>query len=191
MAREEILAGPLELWVAPRGETFPGPSTAPTGDWELIGKSGTENYEDDGVTVSLPQSIEEFIGAGSTMALKAFRTEESIEITVQVADMRLDTWQLALNDNNITAAAGTREISLYRGGDVHHFSLLARGQSPYEDDGEDVGQFQIPACYMSSEPEVTHVKGEVHSLELTFRAVLPEGDEMDDFVLVYTDASAT
>ena len=190
MAREEILAGPLEVWKAPRGEDFPDLGEDPTGDWELIGASGVENYTEDGVSVELPQDIEEFIGAGSTMALKAYRTEESIEITVNVADMRLEMWQAALNGNPITEDTGQRDISLYRGGDVEHFSLLLRGKSPYDGDEGD-GQFQLPAAYMSGEPEIEHQKGEVQSLELTFRSVLPEGAEMDDFLLVYSDAEAT
>ena len=189
MAREEILAGPLELWVAPRGEEFPAPDEQPSGGWERVGASGTENYNDDGVTVALPQTIEEFIPAGATMAVKAFRTEESVEITVNVADARIETWKLALNDNEETASTGEREVSLYRGENVHHFALLARGKSPYEEDGS--GQFQVPACYMSAEPEFEGVKGTPGALELTFRSVLPEGDEMDDFKIVYTDAEAT
>jgi hypothetical protein len=180
MAREEVLAGPLELWIAPRAEPFPDPDETPGGNWERIGASGTENYTDDGVSVSLPQTIEEFIPAGATMAIKAFRTEESVEITVNVADARIETWKLALNDNDETAATGTREISLYRGGKVHHFALLARGQSPYEDDGH--GQFQVPACYMSAEPEFEGVKGTPGALELTFRSVLPEADAINEVV---------
>ena len=189
MAREEIIAGPLEVYLAPRGESFPDVGADPTGDWEMLGQSGTENYTEDGVSLSLPQTIEEFIGAGSTMAIKAFRTEEAVEITVTVADARLATLAAALNDNDETEATGQREMSLYRGSEVTELALLARGKSPYEDDGD--GQFQVPACYHSGEPEIQYVKGEPSAVELTFRSLLPESDEMDDFKIIYSDASAT
>lgn len=189
MAREEILAGPLEVHLAPRGESFPEPSASPNGEWQLLGASGDENYTDDGVAVNLPQSIEEFIGAGSTMAIKAWRTEEAVEIVVTVADMSLEVLGHALNDNSETEDDGTREVSLYRGIDVTEYALLARGKSPYEDDGD--GQFQIPACYHSGEPEISNVKGEAASVEFTFRSLKPSEDEMADFKLIYTDSEAT
>ena len=189
MAREEILVGPLEIYLAPRGESFPALGTEPTANWELLGASGTENQDEEGVVVSLPQSIEEFIGGGNTMAIKAWRTEEAVEVQVTVCDLRAETLALALNDNPTTESTGQREVSLFRGIDVAEFALLARGQSPYEDDGD--GQFQVPACYTSGEPEINYNKGEPSSIEFNFRSLLPEGNEMDDFKVIYSDASVT
>lgn len=188
MAREEIIAGPLEIYLAPRGETFPETGADPAADWQLLGASGDENYTDDGVSLGLPQSIEEFVGAGSTMAVKAWRTEEAVEITVTVADVTIDVLRHALNDNAETEGTGQRDVSLYRGIDVNEYALLARGKSPYEDDGD--GQFQVPACYHSGEPEISYVKGEPSAVEFTFRSLMPEAAELDDFKIIYTDASA-
>lgn len=189
MAREEILAGPLKVYLAPRGESFPVLGVEPAANWELLGASGDENYTDDGVSVALPQSIEEFIGAGSTMAIKAWRTEEAVEITVVVADVRAEVLQLALNDNDVTEATGTREVSLYRGIDISEYALLAVGTSPYEDDGDNAGQFQVPACYHSGEPDISYVKGEPASVSFTFRSLKPTDAELDDLKLIYSDAS--
>lgn len=185
MAREEILAGPLELWLAPVGEAFPNLGVAPVGNWELIGASGSENYTDDGVTVGLPQSIEKFTPAGSTMGVKAWRTEESVEVGATVADVRNQVLQFALNGNSIDETTGQTEVSLLRGHAVTEYALLARGQSPYEAGG--TGQFQVPRCYMMSEPEISYLKGEPHAVEFNFDALLP--DTPADFKVVYSDAS--
>lgn len=189
MAREEILVGPLEIYLAPRGEEFPAVGETPAGNWQLLGASGTENQDEDGVAVSLPQSIETFVGGGNTMPIKAWRTEEGVEISVTIADLTLDVLKVALNDNDEVEGDGTREISLYRGIDVSEYSLLAVGKSPYEDDGD--GQFQVPAAITDGEPEITYSKTGVSSLEFNFVSLKPEGDEMDDFLLIYTDADAS
>jgi hypothetical protein len=185
MAREEILVGPLDIYLAPRGEAFPDLGAEPGSGWENLAQSGIENQDEDGVVVSLPQTIEEFIGGGNTMAIKAWRTEESVEVQVTVCDLRAETLALALNDNDVTEDTGSREVSLFRGIEVAEFALLARGHSPYEDDGD--GQFQVPACYTSGEPEINYNKGEPSSIEFNFRSLLPEGDEMDDFKVIYSD----
>lgn len=187
MSREEILAGPLELWLAPRGEAFPALGEAPAGNWELIGESGTKNYTDDGVTLTLGQSIEKFTPAGGTLGRKAFRTEETVEIGATVADVRNEILAMALNDNAIDETTGQTQISLLRGTEVTEYALLARGQSPYEAGGD--GQFQVPACYMMSEPEVAYVKGEPAGVELTFDALDPDPAEADAFAVIYSDAS--
>lgn len=185
MAREEILVGPLEIYLAPRGEEFPAPDDPPTGNWKMLAKSGIENQDEDGVTISLAQSIETFIGGGNTMPIKAWRTEEGVEIGVSIADLTLDVFKVALNDNEEIEGDGTREMSLYRGIQVAEYALLARGVSPY--DPESAGQFQVPACMTSGEPEITFSKQGVSLLEFNFQALKPEGDEMDDFKVVYID----
>lgn len=189
MSVEELVAGPLELWLAPRGESFPMISEDPSGSWELLGNSGDKNYTDDGVTVTLGQSIEAFTGAGSTMKRKAWRTEESMEVGVTVADTRAEIWRRALNDNSTTESTGQVSLPLLRGHDVHEYALLARGKSPYEESGDDVVQFQVPACYMMSEPEVSHVKGEPAGVEFTFDALEPTSTEETDFVVIFSDAT--
>lgn len=190
MAREEILAHPLQLWLAPVGEAFPLIGAAPAGNWELVGISGDKNYTDDGVTVNLPQSIEKFTPAGTTLAVKAFRTEESVEIGVTVADVRNEIMQLALNGNTISETTGQSEVSLLRGLDVTEYALLARGKSPYEDaTATDTGQFQCPRVYQMGEPELTYTKGEVTGVEFTFDALLPDDASLADFKVVYSDDS--
>lgn len=191
MSAEEIIGAPLTLWLAPIGTAFPAfddDESAFDAAWVKVGESGDKNYTDDGVAVNLAQTIETFTGAGGTLPRKAWRTEESCDITVNLADMRLEMLTFALNDNDVTedATAGTREIPLLRGVDVTEYALVARGLSAYN--GDEVSQIQIPRCYQSAEPEITHNKGEAASAELTFAALDPE-DDAANFVWIHSDSS--
>lgn len=187
MSREEILAGPLELWLAPRGEPFPNLGEAPAGNWELIGQSGTRNYTADGVSVTLGQTLSPFTPAGSTMKRKVFRTEEMVAVHVTVADVRAETLAVALNGNAPTETTGQREVALLRGPDVTEYALLARGKSPYEEPGN--GQVQIPAVYLESSPQVVYQKGNPAGVEFNFDALDPDPAELADFAVIYSDAS--
>ena len=75
MSDLNIINGPLSLYFAAVGATFPLVDDDPPTGFTLIGTSGAKNYMEDGVSVSLNQSIEAFRGLGSTTALKAVSTE--------------------------------------------------------------------------------------------------------------------
>lgn len=187
--RPEILAAPLELWLAPVGTAFPTLSDSPDEPWELIGRAGAENYTDDGVTIRTPQTIETFTPAGTTMPVKAWRTESGVEVSVTVADVRAETLRHAFDGNEITAGLDTVEMSLLRGDQVAEYALLARGQSPYAT-GEP-GQFQVPRCIMSSDGvEMVFKKGEPAALALTFTTLKPEGAAADDLKLIFQKPAA-
>lgn len=183
--REEILAAPLELYLAPVGEAFPGIDAVPAGNWDLIGASGDKNYNDDGVSLTLEQTIEPYTPVGATMPVKAFRTEEGIVISVTVSDLRPEVVSLAVNDNTVTDSGGEATVQLLRGVDVTEYALLARGKSPI-DEGEN-GQFEVPRVYVSSSPELVYQKGEPTAIELEFMALDP--DDATELVLRYASLS--
>ena len=175
MSRAELIAQPLEVYLAPEGETFPGLGEDPAGDWELLGHSFPENVGEDGVTVELGQDVEEYRGS-ATLPVEAFRTEESVTFTVQVHDMRPETWAW-LTGNDVEEDTGEKSLDLTRGPNTAKFALLARGASPYDRDG--YAQFEVPRCYQSGEPEAEFSKGEPAGLELEFTALQPdEGGEI-------------
>lgn len=190
MDPQEIIAKPLELWIGTTGTAFPTLDDSPgDSNWTLLGEAGDKNYTEDGVTLNLAQTIEEWTPAGGTMARKAFRTNESLEFSVVVADITAEVMALVFNDNPVIedATVVTKEVSLLRGLGVAEHSLVARGASPYDNDL--LGQFQVPRCYMSSEPSVVYAKGEPAGIEFTFKTLDPE-DNGDDFALVYQTPSA-
>lgn len=172
----EIIAAPFTLYVAPTGTAFPAIDAAPGVAWTKVGTSGDLNYTEDGVTVQHSQSVELWRALGSTGARKAFRTEEGLTISLTLADLSLEQYQLALNGNAITDTAaalntaGVRKIGLSRGREVKQYALLVRGgESPY---GEDFAlQYEVPVAVESGEPEVVARKGEPAALALTFQAL--------------------
>ena len=180
----EIIGQPLTLWLAPVGTPFPDfdePESAYDPAWEKVGLSGDRNYGDGGVTVDLTQTLETWVPSGGTLPRKVWRTEESVELTVTVADVRAENLANALNGNAVTTGAGLKSISLLRGIEVQEYALLARGLSAYDETG--VSQIQVPRCYQSAEPSIVFDKGEGAATELTFSSLDAEGDD-DNFVWI-------
>ena len=177
MSDLNIINGPIELYFASTGTTFPDIDDEPPTGFTLIGTSGAKNYMEDGVSVAMNQSIEEFRGLGSTYALKAFRTEEEVIITVKMADLTLSEVRRALNENavNVTAAgggtAGVDDISLDRGVVVNTIALLVRGvgKSPQFATGD--LQFELDKAYEGGSQELIFVKGEPAGVLLEFHAL--------------------
>lgn len=172
----EIIAQPFTLYTAPVGTAFPDVDTDPGASWTKVGTSGDNNYTEDGVTISNPQTIELWRALGSTGPRKAFRTEEELRIALTLADLSLEQYKLALNGNTITTTAagvsqpGIKEIGLSRGLLVSQYALLVRG------DGSPYGagfkmQYQVPIVVQGAEPEVVFVKGEPAGLALEFIAI--------------------
>lgn len=171
-----LVEGPLEVWWAPIGETFPTIDQPPVGNWLLIGSSGKKNYTEDGVTVSTNQTIEQWRGS-NTVARKAFRTEEDIIVTVTIADLSIDQVRRALNENQITSTppgagvAGHDEINLNRGPKVNTISLLVRGNGVSPDfDGGNV-QFELDEVYEAGSQEMQFTKSGPAGVLLEFHAV--------------------
>ena len=173
----EIVAQPFTLWVGDVGDVFPTIDEDPGAGWTKIGTSGDLNYTEDGVTITHNQTVEKFRALGSTGPRKAFRTEEELHITLSVADVSLEQYAQALNDNTVTTeppdtgTAGSKKLGLSRGLNVAQHALLIRGAaaSPY---GEGwVAQYEVPIVVQTGEPEVVYVKGEPASLALEFQAL--------------------
>jgi hypothetical protein len=174
-APQEIIAAPLEIYLAPVGTAFPLVDAAPAVAWELIGTSGDKNYEADGVTVTHGQSVEEWRAAGTTGARKAFRTEESLMIEVTLVDLSAAQYARIMDDATVTQTSpgvgvpGQDEFSLLRGLDVQEFALLARGVSPA--DNTLAAQYEVPRVYMNGEPAPVFTKGAPAGLALSFSAL--------------------
>lgn len=193
----EVIMGPAELWKAPVGTAFPDPDEAPGVAWTRIGKSGKANYTEDGVTVTPSQTLAFFRGLGSTMPLKAVRSEEDIVVSVSIADMTAETLALAFNGNEVESEAagvgtpGTKAIQLERGPDVTTFALLVRGPSAYTETG--YGQFELPVCVNDTTGELNYNKsGEAAAPEYAFRVMAdltaPEGERAGRLIAMTAEA---
>jgi hypothetical protein len=180
----EIIGAPYQIWVAPVGTAFPSLDTEPPSPWFLLGTSGDLNYTDKGVTITLKQKVETFRPAGSTVSRKAFRTEEDLSIAVEIADVSLEQFSIAMNSNAITnpttqamGVSATASMGLTRGVDVEQLALLARGHSPY---GPWQAQYQVPVVVASGDPKVTYTKGKPAGLDLEFMAMGDPDAASDD-----------
>lgn len=181
----EIIAAPFTVWIAPVGTAFPAVETAPPSPWAKVGTSGDLNYLDEGVKVSNRQAMTLFRALGDAGSRKAFRTEEDFMIALALADLTLEQYKHALNENTVTtvaatfSAAGYKKIGLSRGFSVSTVALLVRGPSPY---GEDWNlQFEVPRAAQTGNPEPVMRKGEPAALALEWTALVdPDAASTDE-----------
>ena len=172
-----ILMAVGDVYIAPIGTVFPDPDEAPSVAWAKLGTLGIEDFSEDGVTLTHEQSVNEFMGAGSTIPRKASRVSENMTVSLKLVDLTLEQYKHALNENAITttaAAAGTpakKEINLYQGVDVSTLALLVRNHSPYSGDSGSFLQYQLPCVYQSGNPEVVFVKGDAAGIALEFKSL--------------------
>lgn len=173
----EIIGAPMDIWTGPVGEAFTDVDTTPAGNWILLGTSGDSNYNEDGVSISNPQTVGLIRMLGGTGPVKASRSEEDLIITVTMHDLTLEQWAVAMNGNAVVdtpAASGTpgfRTLNAYKGTEVTQYALLVRGKSPYDDENWNL-QLQVPVVVVTSSPNPIFKKGdEPAGLEIEFTAI--------------------
>lgn len=174
----EIVAQPFELWVAPVTTTFPDIDADPDSPWTKVGTSGALNYtEKKGVMVSHKQTVDLWKSLGSTGARKAFRTEEEFKVSLELADISLEQYQLALNYNTVNtvapsgSVAGHKTIGLSRGLAVLQRALLVRGVNASAYGENWTAQFEVPIAVQTGSPSLSFLKGQPAGLELEWTAL--------------------
>lgn len=172
----EIIAAPFVAYYAPLGTAFPAVDAEPSEDWIMIGTSGDESYDPEGVAVRHTQDVNLVRPLGSTAPVKAFRREEDLIVAFTVWDVSAEAYRLAINSNEVTTvaagagAAGTKAVQFYQGEQVATMALLLRAEvSPYGDNM--AMQYEVPYCAMTGNPEAVYRKGEPAGLALEFAAL--------------------
>lgn len=172
----EVIAAPYTLWLAAVGTAYPDIGEAPAAAWTKVGGTeGDKRYGEDGVSVSLPQTIQLWRPAGTTRPVKAFRTEEDVIISVMVHNMTAEQAAYVLNGNAVTDIAavagvgGYRRAALDRGLDVTQYAMLIRGPSAYDEALK--CDWRVPRVVHTGSPEVVARKGEPAGLLFEFTAI--------------------
>lgn len=172
----EIIGAPLTVWIAPVGTVFPDITAAPAAAWIKLGTNGDRSYDEGGVTVTHGKSYNKVRPAGASGPVKAFLNEEDMMIGVNLMDVSLEQYRIALNNNTITTVAagvgtpGTKKVGLSEDvGRTAEFALMARGLSPYNE--ALAMQYCVPRCYQSGAPSPQYRKGEPAILALQFEAL--------------------
>lgn len=183
----ELIGPGFKLYWAVAATPIPGvDDEVDTLVWNLIGKNGNKSYAEEGVRINLPQTVNAFRGYGSAGVLKEFRDQEDVIVQVTIADLRLETLSLALNSNDVTETANRRCVGLSRGLTVDTVALLARGPSPYFNDG--YSQWYLPYASNHSSPEIAFRKPEAAIFQLEWRAIVdPEAAEGEELGVLEGD----
>lgn len=175
-APHSITTGPVTLYLAPTGETFPAIDATPAGNWEVLGTAGDRDIAEGGVTVTYTPTLMEIMSDGSSGPRDARITAESLVIEGEIIDSSLEELAKLLNDVAVTdtapgsGVAGHRSITIYKGvGQAARFALLIRGESPYMDARN--LQIELPVVYQSGPIAPVYVKGEPVKYAFSFTAL--------------------
>lgn len=185
----EITAGPVEVYIAPVGESMPAIGTEPPGgNWTLIGTIGDDETSEEGVSIQHTESLEVFRGLGSTAPMKVFRTAEDLIIGFSLADLTLEEYARKLNFNTVATDTDDKTLDMYKGDVVLYRALLIRGEDkgPY---GASYNiQWEIPRVYASGDAEIVWVKGSPAMLAIQFTAAadLNASADSDRFGVIRT-----
>jgi hypothetical protein len=196
MEERQILTGVGYLYLADVGTSFPEVNAEPGASWTSLGET------QDGVTVTLTETLEQIRVDQKTGAVKVVRTEESVQIETNLALVTMANMEQMLG-NSITetepdtGVIGEEEIQLHRGFTVAEYALLFRGTfSPEDDDdgGPYPAQFQVPRAHLSGDLALAFQKGSNVQIPFTAEALedLDAATAADAFgKLVVQTAAAT
>jgi hypothetical protein len=176
----EVVAGPIQAWVAPLSTAFPLVDIAPAASWILLGVNGDKNITEDGMTVRQAAEVNIFRSLGQSMGVKAFRVSEDVEVEFDLADMTLEAIDKASGGpataagNVISTAAsagvaGFKSLSMVKGFVIPTVALLVRsGINPYGD-GFNI-QWQFPKAVIPGDGiEFIFIKDDV--VKVHYRAI--------------------
>ena len=189
----ELISGPMTVYIAPVGTAMPLVHIDPPSPWEELGNNIDQSEA--GLIVKSSQTINKFMGAGTSAPIAAFRPNEMLAVEFTLHDMRLETVRYAFNGNAVTqiaaatAVPGQRTMKMLRGQSVRQYALLVRGEkSPYGDAFN--SQFEIYTCFHMGNPEPQFNKDGPAGVLFNFEA-LYNATEEDLALYVAQDADPT
>ena len=181
MDPREIIVGPLALYLAAAIEAMDDVVAAPSGNWALLGTTGTENYAEAGITITHAQTLRFTRAVGATGALKANRQTEDLTIGVTLMDFSIAQFTKILN--NTTKSTDTTPnidyVGLRRGLDVTVLSLTAWGELLSPSGAFDMG-FYVPRVVQSGDPAPVFSKDTEAMLAVTFSALEHQSAATDE-----------
>lgn len=168
----EMTSGPLEVYIAPVGESMPAIGTEPPGgNWTLIGTLGSQEYGEDGVTIAHAETVNDIRGVGSTGPLKAFRSAEELTVAVMLMDATLQELTRALNLTAVATDTNDYTLDLYKGLTVPYRALLVRGEDKSPHGASYNIQWQLPRVRPDSAPSLVFNKTGPAMYQLQFRVM--------------------
>ena len=132
---------------------------------------------DDGVTIMFSREIEEVMTSRSRQPIKAINSTESVMVMFETCQFDMET--LAANllgeageavDTTVAGSgtAGYRELELDHGLDVKQYALIIQfGFSVYDTGLK--GDFYMPFCYQSADPELVISKTDATKMKFEFK----------------------
>lgn len=178
-APHEVIAGPVTLYVAGLDVEFPDVGEEPGEGWTKLGKRGSRSYDEEGVTIALPQTTQAWTGLGSTYARKIFRLTEEARVRLTLRDVSLEAYAHALG-NEVVSAGGVKSIDIKRGFTVPLYKVIVVGPSA-EGDGL-IRHIRMNMAAQVGEVENVYVKGVPVGISLEYQALEDDDGDVGEIV---------
>jgi hypothetical protein len=183
----EVIAGPVEAYVAPLGTAFPLMDVAPAAAWILLGANGSKNIDETGLAIHDAATSNDWRSLGTTMAVKNFLVSEDLRVEFNLGDIRAEMWSIARGGHATTAAdvttvaagvgtMGHKDLSLVRNlNSINTVALLLRQQqSPYGDGF--LTQYEFPKAVCPGDGiDLVYVKGVPIAVHFNFHILFDAG----------------
>lgn len=186
----EILTSPFEAWIADVAASpsavFPDVDGEPDpAHWILLGKNGSRNYEEGGVTLEMNQTTNDIFVAGSTGPVKKTRTQETLSVSFVLLDWRPEMFSHVINGRAIetvpgNGSAGHKSLGLFRGTEMTEYMLLLRGRTASPELLGAVAQFEVPRAVQTGSPSAVFAKGVPAGLAFQFDAMEDLTEDLDE-----------
>lgn len=185
----ELMAGPWTAYLGAANATQPLDldTTVPVA-YTKLGNSGSDDYSEDGITISEEQALEYFRGLGKTGKRKAWRTEEDVTVSLTVHDSRPEIVSYAKNGNAVTTVSagasqsGTKTVAMYKGHEVTTHSLLLRSDAGSQYGDSYKSQFWLPVVVVASVGDFVMKKGEPIGVEFEFELLYDATNGFGKFI---------
>jgi len=149
----EVIAAPYVVHIAPVGTPMPAITAKESefvsgGAWKTLGKNGSKNYSEAGITVT--QAHGQFISAGGIVPRKKWRTEEGMTIQFDLVDLSPTSYAQIMDEakvTTITGSPGEEWFNLYRGIHLQFYALCLRGTSTRNEEFEATGEYKFHSQY--------------------------------------------
>lgn len=164
---EQLAGNPLDVYVAPYGETMPDVDDVPTGNWVLLGTT------DGGQKVKDTAPLTYFYDDSHQGPVKATRPKEDKVYSFMLVDLLLETFGTVLNSAASVSTDTTPNVKilpLKRGRTPTVYAILFRGETS-SPEANLPAQFEVTRGVFDGEYELEFSKTARAGLQVEFHAL--------------------
>lgn len=180
---QQVVAGPLAVFVKPYAGGVPAmpvinrsaADLVGADGYQLLGRRGADSVKRDGVMLVSTQENTSHTGAAGTKPTDRWRTKDEASLRFSLVDLQLETLAVLLDQTVVSTVHGAqpdhKEIGIGRPLELKRWSVLARGRSPYANEGDKLRQYLLFCATVTSNYEETNALDNPTDVQFEFSAL--------------------